>query len=96
MSESKLPTGPWRVVGDGERAIAVVDGDQSVVLAAGTPDSWLAASPEVLRAIEALPLLVEAARGAMEASKNPADPYRAWKLLREALALVDGEGRRDG
>lgn len=94
MAESKLPPGPWRVERDEEGPKWVLDADGAEVLV--PVSERLGASPEVLRAIVALPLLVQAARDMLVACmKHGGPPWAAINQFDRALALVDGEGRAD-
>lgn len=97
MIESKLSPGHWPYHFTGEHGcVWFYDAEGRWVVAyvcdADGEDSYVRLSPRVLAALD----LLEAARRACELSKNPANPYEAWKVLREALALVDGEDRADG
>jgi hypothetical protein len=107
MPESKLPRGPWQVVraaeDEGSVPLSVVDADGaevlSPVLAPYSPGECLAATPEVLRAVEALPVLVEEARRLMswvkvERRSGLELPYSVdmcVAALGDALALVDAD-----
>jgi hypothetical protein len=99
-----LPPGPWRVVWeDPNCATKVVDASGQVVMRVDSRGWRIDAPPEVLRAVEALPLLVEAARGlvANVAAMGREGDYLtsavrdAAKVLRDVLARADGEGRAD-
>jgi hypothetical protein len=95
-----LPPGPWKALsdedGDGLPPRVIIAADRSPVLVPvhGDEVGEIECSPEVLRAIEALPLLVEAVRRTIEdLESTAASPrYRSAYRLRQALALVDGEG----
>lgn len=90
----KLPPGLWRVVYEGEQETWIVDADGGDVLSVGSPDCLLA-SPDVFRAIEAIPLLVEASREMVECLKRENGAHlhyetvRALYPLRDALAAID-------
>lgn len=90
---SKLPPGPWRVERECfGRATKVVDAEGCEVLAA--VDTWggllIEASPEILRAIEALPTLAEAARGISRfLGAAEFDEHIEVVALRRALELLD-------
>jgi hypothetical protein len=103
MPESKLPPGPWRVVradaDEGSAPMSVVDAAGAEVLAPSRTGESLAATGEVLRAVEALPGLVEAARRLrswvkVERRSGWEPPYSidmCVAALGDALALVEGD-----
>ena len=78
MSEEKkgLPPGPWRVE---EWSILDANGEH-------------VESDMAFRAVEALPLLVEAARRVVDTVETTIKHIPALHALRDALALVDGPG----
>jgi hypothetical protein len=103
MPETTLPPGPWRILGvdhspmrDREFVAVhrIIDPDGQDIL---IWDGVLTASPEVLRAVCALPLLVEAMRASIEDLESDAESprHRTAFRLRQALILVDGEGRAE-
>jgi hypothetical protein len=112
MTEPKLPPGPWHACLDsqGRTYAFATDDDEQPIRAGLGPwnEVFLDASPEVLCAVCALPLLVEAARGVVErvgtdftvsiGDTRQMDVVTAGRIetLRAALSLVDGEGRADG
>ncbi len=90
-----LPPGPWLCMMNGDGSInSVVDAGMHNVI--GLSDRAYA-HPRIIRAIEGLPELVEAARKVLKAATG-----NEWWLmdslgeLRDALVTIDGEGRSDG
>jgi hypothetical protein len=110
MAESKLPPGPWRAERepwprggpDGDHVSALLDAGGRPILYA-TPEGRLAMPREVLRAVEALPGLIEAARKLMswvkvERRSGLELPYSVdmcVAALGDALARVDATERPD-
>jgi hypothetical protein len=105
-----LPPGPWRVEYGPHTGLALrlCDAEDRVILKGvrhqDFPDgTCLLATADVLRAVEALPLLVEAAQElvANVAAMGREGDYLtsavrdAAKVLRDVLARADGEGRAD-
>jgi hypothetical protein len=101
MTTDGLPPGPWKVLTDedGLPPRVIIDAARRPVLVPlhGDEVGEIECSPEVLRAIEALPVLVEAARGLRTALDGARiDGKDGWAVLEklmaltEALALVDG------
>jgi hypothetical protein len=114
MAEAKLPPGPWKTrqptrLPDGSVDFPGIWTEEGHLVLTGSDWNQVRADcPEVLHAVLALPVLVEAARAVSELVKDGeadrigyytprAEDFHARFLeLRAALALVDGEGRADG
>jgi hypothetical protein len=106
MPESKLPPGPWKARGyewgDADDICEIISADGVTVIGSSKYGdfTYIEASPEVLRAIEALPMLVKAARAAVHTFGPPSprgvriprwdDPDKVIAALRDALAKIDG------
>jgi hypothetical protein len=92
MAESKLPPGPWTEHHEkGGGLIGFKDATGQRVLGATLNGYLAASSPEVLRAIEALPTLVEAAhRSVLWLDVKEYDHWDDLSALRDALAKIDG------
>jgi hypothetical protein len=90
-----LPPSPWRVERTRGQVVGFKDADGRFVFGGG---GYIDADPEVLRAVEALPLLVELARlelRAYDVGRSHFSTARIVELQRAIGGIVDGEGRAD-
>lgn len=98
MAESKLPPGPWtfapvpgaRTDDPGFRPVALLDATGRAIFTISDLE-WINSPDEVLRAIEALPLLVAAARRIVDRNSTLRAHIEAIHALEDALALIDGK-----
>lgn len=92
MTRNNLPPGPWSVARvrnpENPLPIAVVDADGLPILSFDARRGCLIASPEVLRAIEDIPLLIEAARRIIEVDDD-LHLFPELHQLRDALARIE-------